>query len=246
MRHTRKIGVSENKNIKLLGSLVNAAIAQSGCFLNAFSHVLLYDQDKLEYNNYTDKFCTTDKCTPETSTAEKWEILKTIPAEEIWASLNEAFIFPGPIPFDGVFYKEDAFEKFKRGDLDTSTTYVMGINSFEGSLLRGQLGYFGYNEENPFPSIEALVDWINTSILKPYSEFQSMENSEIAKEYIEEFNGYLSDPVTEFSFEQQVTIGGQIQGDSHFILPAIEEALKYAKAGTNIFYSIPKSKKIKK
>ena len=115
------------------GTLVNAAIAQSGCFLNAFSHVLLKNQTEPDYNKYTDMFCITDECTPETTTAEKWEILKTIPAQELWTPFLDAFIFPGPIPFDGVFYQENAFEKYRRGDLDTSITYVLGINSFEGT-----------------------------------------------------------------------------------------------------------------
>ena len=164
-------------------------------------------------------FCTTDACTPETTTAEKWEILKTIPAEDLWASFNAAFIFPGPIPFDGVFYKEDAFEKYNRGDLDTSTTYVIGVNSFEGSLMAYQLPFYGYDENNPFPSIEAMVDWVMTATLKPYSELPVKESSEIADEYIKEFNEYLFAPINEYTWDQQVAIGGQIQGDHHMRLP---------------------------
>ena len=36
---------------------------------------------------------------------------------------------------DGVFYTENAREKWKTGNLDFKGTVVMGVNSFEGSLM---------------------------------------------------------------------------------------------------------------
>jgi len=100
-------------------------------------------------------------------------------------------------------------------------------------MFRGQAAYTvpGYTESNPFPSIEEMVSWISSSILKAYTERSTKNSSTIANEYINEFNGYLSNPVAEFSFDQQATIGAQISGDYHFIIPALEEAQKYAQAG---------------
>jgi len=89
-------------------------------------------QDRPSVNLFTDALCSTEDCTSETPIPEKWNILKTIPTEELWTSFSNGITFLGPIPFDGVFFQEDAWEKFKRGDLDTSITYVLGVNSFEG------------------------------------------------------------------------------------------------------------------
>ena len=100
--------------------------------MNSFTSTTVFSQDRPNVNLFIDAFCTADECKSETETSEKWNILKTMPTEQIWTSFSSVSTFLGPIPFDGVFYQEDAWEKYKRGDLDNSVTYILGVNSFEG------------------------------------------------------------------------------------------------------------------
>ena len=60
----------------MLGTLANAAIAQSGCFLNAFAGNIVSKQDTAEFNINIDRLCDVDKCENATTTAQKWEIIK--------------------------------------------------------------------------------------------------------------------------------------------------------------------------
>jgi len=96
--------------------------------------------------------------------------------------------------------------------------------------MLAQLPYYGYNEANPFTSIEQIVDFSKYSLLGSYTENKE-ESSNIADRYISEFDGYLNAPITEYTFDQQLTIGGQIFGDHAFRIPAMEEIQKYAEAG---------------
>lgn len=113
-------------------TLANVALAQSGGALNGFSLTLMYKQETEEFNKNIDTLCDTAECESATTTAQKWEIIKNMDALDLWLKFSELLIYPGPITNDGIFYTENVMEKFKRGDLETSMTYVVGINSFEG------------------------------------------------------------------------------------------------------------------
>ena len=79
----------------MLGTLANAAIAQSGCFLNAFSGNIVYKQDTAEFNKNIDILCDTDKCVNATTTAQKWEILKdmdTVRDTVIWKTSKTCLV----------------------------------------------------------------------------------------------------------------------------------------------------------
>ena len=40
-----------------------------------------------------------------------------------------------PVRNDGIFYTENAEEKLKRGDVNKDISYIIGTNSFEGTLF---------------------------------------------------------------------------------------------------------------
>merc|ERR1712110_221038 len=117
---------------------------------------------------------------------------------------------------DGVFYEENALEKFRRGDLDTSITYVLGVNSYEGNLWE----MYGNPAGTSFPSVEGMVDYMFEFMVASYAE-NNLTNAEITEQYITEFNAYLPTPVSNFTDEQMMAIGGQIFGDYFFRLPAM-------------------------
>lgn len=158
-------------------------------------------------------------------------------ALDLWLKFSELLIYPGPITNDGIFYTENVMEKFKRGDLETSMTYVVGINSFEGSLFAGNVAYFlpDFNETNYWSSVEEMVGWILSMLVPTYAS-NELSNAEIADKYTVEFNGYLSEPVTKFTFAQMVAIGEQVYGDYYFLIPAMQEVDAYAKAGHENVY----------
>ena len=80
-----------------------------------------------------------------------------------------------------------------------------------------------------------MVGWILTLISPTYAS-NDLSNGQIADQYIAEFNGYLSEPITTFSYAQMIAIGAQIYGDYYFRIPAMQEVEAYAKAGNNHVY----------
>lgn len=112
-----------------------------------------------------------------------------------------------------------------------------------GSLFAGNVAYFlpDFNETNYWSSVEEMVGWILSMLVPTYAS-NELSNAEIADKYTVEFNGYLSEPVTKFTFAQMVAIGEQVYGDYYFLIPAMQEVDAYAKAGllklknANLFY----------
>ena len=69
-----------------------------------------------------------------------------------------------PVSHDGIFFKENAKERYLRHDVPTNITYIIGTNSFEGSLLYGYPDFYKTESIN-FSKIKKVFD-----LLEGYSE----------------------------------------------------------------------------
>ena len=77
------------------------------------------------------------ECDNRTSVKNQFNQLKLVDAQQLMIVSASLRVELTPVPFDGIFYTEDVLAKYMSNDLTTGYKLIVGINSYEASVLDG-------------------------------------------------------------------------------------------------------------
>ena len=122
--------------------IISGAIAQSGGtllnFLGSMSTQPNQPINKEGINEEINEMCfRLSNCDNSTSVLNQLEQLKSVDGGELFDIGQEKGLLWAPVPKDGIFWTENALEKYMNNELNTGFKLFTGFNSYEGSIAEG-------------------------------------------------------------------------------------------------------------
>jgi len=213
-------------------SMANQAILQSGSLLNAFSKNMRQFANSVEFLNFA---------SPDFNTLDsngKMELLAKMDPTELWKKFEDSKYELGPVPSDGILFKEDVLASFKNGNINKNFDLLITTTSYEGSVL----SIFGQDYDiwkNLFPEkvpenfpdkVSYVVDYLFQNLIRTKNSFHSIQ---IARKYVYEFKQHKSS-ADDLTKHQVIFIAEQVFGDFQIRIPAEEEARIYSQNGVTV------------
>lgn len=119
-------------SLHILASLVNTAVVQSGGLLNAFKKQAKDPKNELEFLKVACETSALHTDCNKMSVKEKDTIIRSMEASKLWRSVMKSKYVAGPLPEDGILFKEDIHTAFKRGNVQTNFKLIITTASYEG------------------------------------------------------------------------------------------------------------------
>ena len=160
------------------------------------------------------------------------EDMKTVEAKKLVAAWNALWItdtdkYQGwyTVKEDGVFYTENAREKWEAGNVEFNGTIIMGVNSYEGTLLEMYTRPDGWTTENITVAFY---------LMRGHVQVNEEQQAAITKMYVDAYTDDLENPQN-LTSEDAYLITALICQDLLFIADNFNQTRTFKHPNRNVY-----------